>query len=72
MPFIDNKYFFVCHTKEEDGYISLLTNKFSYKILKNNRDKIDWNLFSLNTNIFKIIRTIKYYKLFDSLLHLNI
>jgi hypothetical protein len=32
----DNKYIFVCSTKEENGYISLLTNKFSYKILKNN------------------------------------
>ena len=32
----DNKYIFVCHTKEEDGYLSLLTNKFSYKVLKNN------------------------------------
>lgn len=45
----DNKYVFVCHTREEDGFISLLTNKFSYKILKNNI-KLIYRRNNLNYN----------------------
>ena len=44
-------------------------SKWAYKILKNNRNKIHWNIFSLNSYLFKTIKNNKYCKLFDSLLH---
>ena len=58
----DTKYIFVCHTKEEDGYIS-----FSYKILKSNikviyrRNNLKYNneLNYLHTLILDLQKKIK-------------
>jgi hypothetical protein len=46
----DDKYIFVCNIKETDGFMALLTNKFSFKILKENikrmyrRSNINYNI----------------------------
>ena len=46
----DDKYIFVCNIKETDGFIALLTNKYSFKILKENikrmyrRSNINYNI----------------------------
>ena len=46
----DDKYIFVCNLKETEGYLSLLTNKYSFKILKENikhifrRDNLNYNI----------------------------
>ena len=42
---------------------------WAYKLLKTNLDEIDWDNFSSSPYLFKIIKTNKYYKLFDSLFH---
>ena len=37
----DDKYFFVCNLKETDGFITILpTNKYTFKILKENIKKL--------------------------------
>ena len=46
----DDKYIFVCNLKETEGYLSLLTNKYSFKMLKENikhifrRDNLNYNI----------------------------
>jgi hypothetical protein len=46
----DEKYIFVCNLKENEEFISLLTNKYSFKILKENikhiyrRSNINYNI----------------------------
>ena len=47
------------------------TSRWAYKLLKNNPDKINWDMFASSPYLFKIIKTTKYYKLFDGLLYLK-
>jgi len=44
-------------------------SKWAYKLLKNNQNKIDWNSFSSSPHLYKIVKTDKYYKMFDRLVH---
>ena len=63
----ENKYAYNL-LKDKINYrrFSLNQSYWVYKLLKNNPDKIYWDYFlAWNPYIFKIVKTNKYYKLFD-------